>query len=159
MSKKWLEIVVKWLNKRGTLYFCQNIAFNFRLSSCYSLNFIQFYNARQKKDPNIIPVLANKSQEIDGKNHFKKLEKKINYKTGNRKVGKMKRLYRKTNVNIRPKYCSTYKNFKEIKSNRKWEKRKDERISLSTFCFSCITEKKKGLNTYSKWSDVWKKIT
>ena len=39
-------------------------------------NFIQFYNARQKKDPNVIPVLANKSQEIDSKNHFEKLEKK-----------------------------------------------------------------------------------
>ena len=37
MSKKWIEMVVKWLKKRGTLYFCQNIAFNFRLSSYYSL--------------------------------------------------------------------------------------------------------------------------
>ena len=37
MSKKWLEIVVRWSNKQGTLYFCQNIAFNFRLSSDYSL--------------------------------------------------------------------------------------------------------------------------
>ena len=37
MSKKWLEIIVKWSKKRGTLYFCQNIAFNFRLSSYYSL--------------------------------------------------------------------------------------------------------------------------
>ena len=34
--KKWLEIVVK-LKKRGTLYFCQNKAFNFWLSSYYSL--------------------------------------------------------------------------------------------------------------------------
>ena len=34
MSKKWLEIVVKWLKKRWT----QNIAFNFRLTSYYSLS-------------------------------------------------------------------------------------------------------------------------
>ena len=37
MSKQWLEIIIKWSNKRGTLYFCQNIAFNFQLSSYYSL--------------------------------------------------------------------------------------------------------------------------
>ena len=44
MSKKWLEIVVKWSNKRGTLYFCQNIAFNFQLSSYYSLGgFFDFW--------------------------------------------------------------------------------------------------------------------
>ena len=35
--EKWLEIVVKCSNKWGTLCFCQNIAFYFRLSSYYSL--------------------------------------------------------------------------------------------------------------------------
>ena len=38
MLKKWLEIVVKWSKKRRTLYFCQNKAFNFWLSSYYSLS-------------------------------------------------------------------------------------------------------------------------
>ena len=40
MLKEWLEIVVKWSKKRRTLYFCQNIAFNFQLSSWRNVGFL-----------------------------------------------------------------------------------------------------------------------
>ena len=55
---------------------CLNICiFDMKFAEKKYGNFLQFYNAIDRIDPNVTPVFVNKLQEMDSKNHFEKLEK------------------------------------------------------------------------------------
>ena len=80
-------------------------------------DFIQFYNARQKIDPNATPVIANKLLEIDSKNHFEKLEK---IKLHDRKYESRKneKVTQENKCKCMTKILQ-YKNFKDVAGNGK----------------------------------------